>query len=124
MCFLSSYKHLKFELNRVQINMHIYGKWLILLYFFEKRSEIVNRFFVNHYIAWGHLISWYKQMYDVLLSTAGNYYSEFNKFTAYFGSKSVVVCDLKLDIFLIFYNSRIIRIKVLVSRIVTSIPLT
>ena len=50
MCFLSSYKHLNFDLNRVQINMHIYGKWLILLYFFEKRSEIVNRFFVNHYI--------------------------------------------------------------------------
>ena len=24
-------------------------------------------------LAWGHLISWYKQMYDVLLSAAGNY---------------------------------------------------
>ena len=24
-------------------------------------------------VAWGHLISWYKQMYDVLLATAGNY---------------------------------------------------
>ena len=36
------------------------------------------------YLAWGHLISWYKQMYDVLLSIAGNYYSKFNKFTIYF----------------------------------------
>ena len=67
-------------------------------------------------IAWGHLISWYKQMYDVLLSIAGNYYSKFNKFTIYFWSKSVVVCDLELEIFLTVYNSRIIRIKVHVSR--------
>ena len=64
-------------------------------------------------IAWGHLISWYKQMYDVLLSIAGKYNSEFNKFTTiYFWIKSVIVCDLELEIFLTFYNSRIIRIKV------------
>ena len=43
MLFLS-YKHLKFNLDRVQINMVKLGKWLILVYFFEKRSEIVNRF--------------------------------------------------------------------------------
>ena len=63
-------------------------------------------------ISWGH-----KQMYDVLLSIAGKYYSEFNKFTTiHFWIKSVVVCDLELEIFLTFYNSRIIRIKVHVSR--------
>ena len=42
MCFLSSYEHLKFDLDRVQISMPKWGKWLILIYFFEKRSEIVN----------------------------------------------------------------------------------
>ena len=74
----------------------------------------------SFFIAWGHLISWYKQMYDVLLSTgiAGNYYSKFNKLTIYFFSKSVVVCDFELEIFLPFYNSRIIRITVHVSRMV------
>ena len=50
MCFLSRYEHLKFDLDRIQINMLKQGKWLILVYFFEKKSEIVNRFFVNLYI--------------------------------------------------------------------------
>ena len=49
-CFLSSYEQLKFDLDRIQINMLKSRKCLILLYFFEKRSEIVNRFFVNFYI--------------------------------------------------------------------------
>ena len=57
-----------------------------------------------------------KQMYEVLLSIAGKYYSEFNKFTIYFWNKSVVVCEFELEIFLTFYNSRIIRIKVHVRR--------
>ena len=74
-------------------------------------------------LAWGHLNSWYKQMYDVLLSIAGNYYSKFSKFTIYFWSKSVVVCDLELEIFLTFYNSQIIRIKVNVSRMGDVYPL-
>ena len=50
------------------------------------------------FISWGQLISWYKQMYEVLLSKAGKYYSEFNKFTIYFWNKSVVVCDFELEI--------------------------
>ena len=57
-----------------------------------------------------------QQMYDVSLIIARNYYSEFNKFTIYFWSKSVVVYNLELEIFFTFYNSRIIRIKVHVSR--------
>ena len=65
-------------------------------------------------LAWRHLISWYKQMYDVLLSVAGNYIV--NKFPIYFWSKSVAVCDPELEIILIFHNIRIIRIRVHVSR--------
>ena len=38
-------------------------------------------------------------------------------------SKSVVVCDLELEILLDFYNSRIIRIKVHVSRMGDVYPL-
>ena len=71
----------------------------------------------------GHLTSWYKQMYDVLLSKAGKCYSECNKFTLYCWSKSVVVCELELENFLTFYNSRIIRIKVRVSKMGEVYPL-
>ena len=50
MYFLWSYEHLKFDLRRVQISMLKKGKWLILVYFFKKIGEIVNRFFLNLYI--------------------------------------------------------------------------
>ena len=66
------------------------------------------------YILWEHHISWYKQMYDVLLGVAGNYIV--NSINLYFWSKSVVVCDLELEIILTFHNSRIIEMTVHVSR--------
>ena len=50
MCFLSSYDQLKFDLNRYQINMLKKGKWLILVYFLQNMSEIINTCFQNLYI--------------------------------------------------------------------------
>ena len=50
MCFLSSYEHLKLNLKRIQINILKYGKWLILVYLFQKMSEIANSFSLNLYI--------------------------------------------------------------------------
>ena len=49
-CFLSSYEHLKFDLDRVQINMALLGKWLILVCFCQKLSEIVYSFLQKLYI--------------------------------------------------------------------------
>ena len=50
--FLLSYKHLKFDLYRIQINMlkYIKEKWLIFAYFFEQISKIVNIFSLELYI--------------------------------------------------------------------------
>ena len=38
-------------------------------------------------VAWGHLISWYKQMYDVLHSVAGNYIVNSINLVYIFGAK-------------------------------------
>ena len=38
-------------------------------------------------LAWGHLISWYKQMYDVLLSIVGNYIANSLNLVYSFGAK-------------------------------------